>query len=241
MKDTSEVPKFFSSSLEQNLIPEIEEGDEEGNETETKSDQTDSKTSSKRIHKKSISLIINPVAFTRAISTDCSPTKPKEKSEKGHRRSHSNIEFSKHKQAALPKVPRFQRNISTRSSTREYYAAPSYTTASLLERNESMRRKKTKSYIEKLDYQASSPDEKALVEASAKQGIIFLNDNNDILRIKVRTKKVSKSSPEFIVFPSQNQFTYFSFSSREPKNQLIMKYFTSKDWQFLSSPLIERG
>lgn len=41
----------------------------------------------------------------------------------------------------------------------------------------------------KLDYQASSPDEKALVEACARLGLIYLNDNNDIYTIRLRLKK----------------------------------------------------
>lgn len=48
-----------------------------------------------------------------------------------------------------------------------------------------------------LDYQASSPDEKALVEACAKVGFIFTGDDNDIVTVRVkktvfrRTNKVS--------------------------------------------------
>lgn len=42
----------------------------------------------------------------------------------------------------------------------------------------------------KLDYQASSPDEKALVEACARLGLIYLNDNNDILKIRLRINRV---------------------------------------------------
>lgn len=40
-----------------------------------------------------------------------------------------------------------------------------------------------------MDYQASSPDEKALVEICAKLGLIYLNDFNEILTIKLRIKK----------------------------------------------------
>lgn len=49
-----------------------------------------------------------------------------------------------------------------------------------------------------LDYQASSPDEKALVEACAKVGFIFTGDDNDIVTVRVkktvfrRTNKVRK-------------------------------------------------
>ena len=44
-------------------------------------------------------------------------------------------------------------------------------------------------FLSKLDYQASSPDEKALVEACARLGLIYLNDNNDIYTIRLRVKK----------------------------------------------------
>lgn len=37
-----------------------------------------------------------------------------------------------------------------------------------------------------LDYQASSPDEKALVEACAKLGFIFTGDDNDNVTVKVK-------------------------------------------------------
>jgi hypothetical protein len=190
LRETSEIPSIFSVPIEQSLIPNIQEDDEE-DEVDRNNGKTDRPKSTRRKHKKSNSMTHHP-AYTRAISTDCSPSKPS-KPAKHHRRSKSDIEFSNNKKeaAALPKVPQFQRNISTRSSTREFYAAPTYTIASLLERSESMRHKKTKPFVEKLDYQASSPDEKALVEASAKQGIIYLNDDRDILRIKVRIKKVS--------------------------------------------------
>lgn len=63
---------------------------------------------------------------------------------------------------------------------REYYAAPSFTSAQLLERQESMRNQ-PENFI---DYCASSSDEKALVEASAKLGIVYLNDKNDIFTLR---------------------------------------------------------
>lgn len=38
-----------------------------------------------------------------------------------------------------------------------------------------------------MDYQASSPDEKALVEACASLGFIYAGDDNDVLNIKLKT------------------------------------------------------
>lgn len=45
--------------------------------------------------------------------------------------------------------PSFVRNTTDRTSTREYYAAPAYNTASLLERNESvLGQKEIETFIE---------------------------------------------------------------------------------------------
>jgi phospholipid-translocating ATPase len=49
-----------------------------------------------------------------------------------------------------------------------------------------LHRKELETFIDILNYQASSPDEKALVEACAKLGIIYLNDNNDIYTLRLR-------------------------------------------------------
>ncbi len=52
-----------------------------------------------------------------------------------------------------------------------------------------MEKKELETFIDILDYCASSPDEKALVEACARLGIIYLNDNNDIYTLRLRTKR----------------------------------------------------
>lgn len=84
----------------------------------------------------------------------------------------------------------FQRLTSVRTSTREYYAAPQFTEAQVVERQESMmHRKELETFIDLLDYHASSPDEKALVEACARLGIIYLNDNNEIYTLRLRMKR----------------------------------------------------
>ena len=113
-----------------------------------------------------------------------------------HRRTQSSIPFGSSSVAPAigpvnpaPK-PVFQRLTSVRTSTREYYAAPQYTEAQVVERQESMmHRKELETFIDILDYHASSPDEKALVEACAKLGIIYLNDNNDIYTLRLRMKR----------------------------------------------------
>lgn len=73
------------------------------------------------------------------------------------------------------------------TNLREYYAAPAFNEASLIERRESIRRnKELDSVIENLDYQASSPDEKALVEACGKIGFLFVGEQNDTIVIKLQ-------------------------------------------------------
>lgn len=49
-----------------------------------------------------------------------------------------------------------------------------------------------------LDYQASSPDEKALVEACAHLGYVYLGDDDDILKIKVIPPHMDYSRPAYI-------------------------------------------
>jgi phospholipid-translocating ATPase len=44
-------------------------------------------------------------------------------------------------------------------------------------------------FFRKMNYQASSPDEIALVEACARLGFIYLSDNNEILAIRVRVER----------------------------------------------------
>jgi len=43
-----------------------------------------------------------------------------------------------------------------------------------------------RNFIEMLDYQASSPDEKALVEACAKLGVIYLRDDDENFSLKIK-------------------------------------------------------
>lgn len=76
-----------------------------------------------------------------------------------------------------------------------------YTEAQVVERQESMlHRQQIETFIETLNYQASSADEKALVEACAKLGIIFLNDNNEIYTLRLRMTR--KQDIEFMQDPS---------------------------------------
>ncbi|XP_065084623.1 phospholipid-transporting ATPase IF isoform X2 [Ochlerotatus camptorhynchus] len=83
---------------------------------------------------------------------------------------------------------------SIRSTAREYYAAESFTEASLIQRQESvMKQEEVLSFIRNMDYQASSPDEKALVEACAKMGLVFVGDDAEVLHIKLRESCVKRN------------------------------------------------
>lgn len=46
-------------------------------------------------------------------------------------------------------------------------------------------------YRRQIDYQASSPDEKALVEGCAKIGFLFCGESNSTLSIKLLNRRVS--------------------------------------------------
>lgn len=63
-----------------------------------------------------------------------------------------------------------------------------------------LHRQQIETFIDILNYQAASPDEKALVEACAKLGIIFLNDNNEIYTLRLRMTR--KRDVEFMQDPS---------------------------------------
>jgi phospholipid-translocating ATPase len=129
-------------------------------------------------------------SFARTISQiESSMSDFGEVKDKTHRRTKSSIPYGV-STTSQPQRPEFQRLTSNRSSTREFYAAPSYTPSALLERKETMMEKKElETFIDILDYCAQSPDEKALVEACARLGIIYLNDNNDIYTLRLRTKR----------------------------------------------------
>uniref|UniRef100_A0A182N8H1 Phospholipid-transporting ATPase n=1 Tax=Anopheles dirus TaxID=7168 RepID=A0A182N8H1_9DIPT len=72
-------------------------------------------------------------------------------------------------------------------STRESYAAPAYNEEAVLQRQEShLRQREVDTFIQKMDYQASSPDEKALVEACARMGLVYVGDDGDQMQIKLR-------------------------------------------------------
>lgn len=145
---------------------------------------------------------LNKVDFHRALSQNSSTENHFNEEVKvlAHRRTKSSVPYgissiiSQYQQK-----PQFQRLTPQRSSLREFYAAPSYTSKQLLERQETLLEKRQfETFIDILDYCASSPDEKALVEACAKLGIIYLNDNNDIYTLRIRIKRKTDASLDLI-------------------------------------------
>lgn len=56
-----------------------------------------------------------------------------------------------------------------------------------------------------IDYQASSPDEKALVEGCAKIGFLFCGESNSTLSLKLLNRRVSELSI-IVFYYSINQF-----------------------------------
>ncbi|KAH8336644.1 hypothetical protein KR074_012146 [Drosophila pseudoananassae] len=117
----------------------------------------------------------------------------------GHRRAHSygapNAYLTSPVTADAPGSNILLRSPSTTS--RESYAAPTFTRQpTILVRAESQRRKKEiHDFIFTLDYQASSPDEKALVEACANLGMVYLGDDDEILRIRIVPPHVDYKRP----------------------------------------------
>ncbi|KAL5277152.1 ATP11B family protein [Megaselia abdita] len=83
-------------------------------------------------------------------------------------------------------------------SRRESYAAPKYQESPLLRAESQRRKNEIENVVQMLDYQASSPDEKALVEACAHIGYVYLGDDDEILKIKVLPPHMDYSRPAYV-------------------------------------------
>ncbi|XP_058444324.1 phospholipid-transporting ATPase IF isoform X2 [Malaya genurostris] len=128
---------------------------------------------------------------------------------------------------------------SIRSTAREYYAAPSYTEASLIERQQSMmKQEEVVSFIRKMDYQASSPDEKALVEACAKMGLVYVGDDSDVLSIKLRESCVKRNVKSvYGELPKEELVKYqrlgvLEFTSDRKRMSVIIRDSQSQLWLY---------
>ncbi|XP_055617498.1 phospholipid-transporting ATPase IF isoform X2 [Toxorhynchites rutilus septentrionalis] len=132
-----------------------------------------------------------------------------------------------------------RRNRSSVRSTREYYAAPSYTEASLLERQESVvKQKEVLSFIRKMDYQASSPDEKALVEACAMMGLVYVGDDAEVINIKLRESCVKRNVKSvYGEAPKEELVRYqrlgvLEFTSDRKRMSVIVRDVQSQIWLY---------
>lgn len=61
-------------------------------------------------------------------------------------------------------------------------------------------------FFRQFDYQASSPDEKALVEGCAKVGFLFTGETNSVLNIKLQYQRVWD-----LIFIFSNFFAFFTY------------------------------
>ncbi|XP_055298222.1 phospholipid-transporting ATPase 11C isoform X2 [Sitodiplosis mosellana] len=134
--------------------------------------------------------------YKRTLSTKVGG--PQERITFGHRRTQS-LNVPQNQVNQFTGKNELRKSIYNRSSTniantREFYAAPAYNEASLLERQESMRLSTHSigSVTAQFDYQASSPDEKALVEGCAKVGYIFTGEKGGYLNIKLQSQRPTK-------------------------------------------------
>lgn len=154
---------------------------------------------------------------------------PTETDRSSHRRTQS-YGFSTAQVAPAPVRESFQRLNSQRASTREFYAAPQYTEAQVVERNESMmHRKELETFIDILDYQAQSPDEKALVEVCARLGVIYLNDNNDIYTLRLKLKKPNVENDEIVQF---KRLQVLEFTSDRKRMSVIVMDKNGQIWLY---------
>ncbi|XP_017464783.1 PREDICTED: probable phospholipid-transporting ATPase IF [Rhagoletis zephyria] len=125
------------------------------------------------------------------------------------------------------------RTASTMS--RESYAAPNFQRQpTILIRAESQRRKhEIEQVVHTLDYQASSPDEKALVEACANLGLVYMGDDDDVLRIKVVPPHMDYSRPFSVGKVNEMHFSRLNvleFTSDRKRMSVIVKDENGTKW-----------
>ncbi|XP_058063348.1 phospholipid-transporting ATPase IF [Anopheles bellator] len=159
----------------------------------------------------------------------------------GHRRSRSSVSVDAHRWKATE--PQLFRNFVTlrrqRSSARESYAAPVYTESSRLQRQESQRKQaEVDSFIGRMDYQASSPDEKALVEACARMGIVYTGDDGDRMNLRLRASCVQRNVMSRLGMPSVEERVQFErlrvleFTSDRKRMSVIVRDQHGQIWLY---------
>ncbi|KAM8720701.1 hypothetical protein ACLKA7_006699 [Drosophila subpalustris] len=155
----------------------------------------------------------------------------------GHRRAHSygapNAYLTSPVGNQTPPVSGLFRAGSTVS--RESYAAPTFTRQpTMLIRAESQRRKQEiQQTLCLLDYQASSPDEKALVEACANLGLVYTGDDDEVLRVRIVPPHLDYKRPINSGKPKEDAFHrlhVLEFTSDRKRMSVIVRDEGGKKW-----------
>ncbi|ALC48589.1 CG9981 [Drosophila busckii] len=155
----------------------------------------------------------------------------------GHRRAHSygapNAYLTSPVGSASPPAAGLFRAASTTS--RESYAAPTFTRQpTLLIRAESQRRKnEIQQTLSLLDYQASSPDEKALVEACANLGLVYTGDDDEVLHVRVVPPHLDYKRPFGSSKPREERFYrlhVLEFTSDRKRMSVIVRDEAGRKW-----------
>lgn len=84
-----------------------------------------------------------------------------------------------------------------------------------------------------LDYQASSPDEKALVEACAHLGLVYIGDDDEILKIRVVPPHMDYSRPFSVGKVNEMNFDrlhVLEFTSDRKRMSVIVKDENNVKW-----------
>ncbi|XP_065366183.1 phospholipid-transporting ATPase IF isoform X1 [Calliphora vicina] len=121
------------------------------------------------------------------------------------------------------------------TASRESYAAPNFQRQpTILIRAESMRRKnEIEQVVHTLDYQASSPDEKALVEACAHLGLVYIGDDDEVLKIRVTPPHMDYSRPFSVGKVNEMNFDrlhVLEFTSDRKRMSVIIKDENGTKW-----------
>ncbi|XP_037936228.1 probable phospholipid-transporting ATPase IH isoform X2 [Teleopsis dalmanni] len=152
----------------------------------------------------------------------------------GHRRSQSyGAPGAYITQQGNPAAAVINRTSSTAS--RESYAAPNFQRQpTILIRKESQRRKnEIEQVVHEMDYQASSPDEKALVEACAHLGLVYTGDDDDILRVRIVPPHMDYTRPFSVGKTNEIHFDrlhILEFTSDRKRMSVIVKDENGTKW-----------
>jgi phospholipid-translocating ATPase len=87
-------------------------------------------------------------------------------------------------------------------------------------------------YFRNLDYQASSPDEKALVEACAKLGFVFTGDDNDTLNVTHKSQNVLKKPDTDEQVVQYKRLQVLEFTSDRKRMSVIIRNRLGEIWLY---------